>query len=109
MSENVLVSQLEGGWQVDVAGRERYVYSRLTDAIRRAGQVISSDASPGASTAVTWSFADDFMREALAVANERRALAAREAELTRRTNEAIVSLALEGLANGDIAAVLGLT
>ncbi|MGX5697780.1 hypothetical protein ACWKWP_16400 [Agromyces soli] len=49
------------------------------------------------------------MNEAVAVAEERRRLADDEARIAKLTNETIVNLAQQGLTNGDIATVLGLT
>lgn len=106
---NVQLTQWEEGWLVDVDGRDRFIYKRLTDAIRRANDVIGETTRPGQFPAVTWEFTDDFMKEALAIARERADVARREAEVARKTNEVIVSLAKEGLSNNDIAVVLGIT
>lgn len=105
----VQLTQWNEEWLVDVDGQDRFVYKRLTDAIRRANDVISQSTPARQFPTVSWEFTDGFMKEALAIAQERADLARREKEMAGKTNEAIVKLAKEGLSNNDIAAVLGIT
>ena len=105
----IQVSKWDEGWFVAVDDQERFVSGRLVDVIRRAGRIVGNATPLGESHAATWKFTDDFMAEARAVAEARRELANEEARVARRTNDAIITLAKNGLTNGDIAAVLGLT
>lgn len=109
MIEVNVSQEADGSWLVVVDGREQYAYQRLTDAIRRTGRRLGDEAGPGQSASVRWTFADDFVNEAVAVAKERRQLAEDEARIAKLTNETIVNLAQQGLSNGDIATVLALT
>lgn len=105
----IRVSQWNDGWFAEVDGEHQFVKRRLTDVVRQAGRLIGEATAPGASPSSQWIFTDDFMAEALAVAQDRALLAKEEAAVAARTNVMIVTLAENGLTNGDIAAVLGIT
>lgn len=105
MNSLIEVRQYGDGWEVVEPGRARYGYRRLADAIRRAGQMIEDPRSE----AKDWRFVDEFMTGATEVAHERARIAEADAAIVRRTEQQIVTLALNGLSNGDIAAALGIT
>jgi hypothetical protein len=98
----ITVSQADEGWSVDVDGAGHFQYTRLTDAVRRAGEL-----SGGKST--TWIFSDDFLLEAVALAKDRVAVRSAQQRIANATTEMVNRLAMHGLENGDIATVLGIS
>lgn len=107
--EKVQISKADEGWLVTVAGRDRFAYKRLADAVRRAGDIVGESTPGRHMPSIQFDFTDDFMNEAISLHRTRVELGQRERELAREIDGAIVMLAKEGLSNGDIATVLGLT
>lgn len=105
--EKVSIMRVRRHWEFETESHGSGQADSLAAATKAVGRRIGTP--PGQSVGIQWTWADDFVEEALSIHETRVQLRAQEQQLEVQTRESAIRMANRGLSVRDIAQLLGIS